>query len=78
MTMLGKIKKNGGQELLVNIPMPQKKEFASMSQLLHDAERFYNNDELEVSKNVLKILQKYIDEFNSIIEQEHIDKNTTL
>ncbi len=44
----------------LEIPMPQKKEFKAMSELLRDAEKYDNAGEKEISKALLTDLCEYI------------------
>jgi hypothetical protein len=44
-------------------PMPQKKEFETMHELLNDAEKYDNASEKEASEAVLTILCEYIERF---------------
>ena len=48
-------------------PIPAKKEFISMMEILKDAEKFDSEGESDVSKKLLKILCEYIEVYSSTL-----------
>ena len=48
---------------LLEIPIPPKKEYKNMLELLRDAEKYDVQGEKEIAKDKLKVLTKYITEY---------------
>jgi hypothetical protein len=63
--------KNG--YLMINNPppIPPKKEFESMLELLRDAEKYDNSGEAEVSLKQLETLREYIDKYCLSVPQKN-------
>lgn len=47
---------------IFNIPPPSKKEFCRMREILKDAEKYDDNDDISARDVLLKILQEQIEE----------------
>lgn len=54
---------NSGLGPIMSPPPPPKKEFETMLEILRDAEKFDNANEIEVRNNTLQNLVDYINEF---------------
>lgn len=57
---------HGGLGLLSKIPTPPKKQFATMLEILKDAEKYDNEGEKELSNKMLINLCEYINKFIDI------------
>ena len=51
--------------IILNVPMPAKKEFETMLELLRDAEKYDSAGGLKASHNILNDLKEYITDFQN-------------
>lgn len=61
----GRIEHTVKGHIFIPPPPPPKKEFETMLEILRDAEKFDNTNEIDVRNNTLQNLVDYINEFRS-------------